>query len=90
LIECTLLIYFSQISSVITYNGETVAKLDHFTEAEKALFWEMKHLITDPEVTKQKQEQYPTTVKHARELFAGLYETPQPIIEEPCAKEYLG
>lgn len=79
----------------ITYNDEVVATKDDFTPEEQQILWEVKKLITDPVVLKQKEENFIPFMKARREQLSMLYENPTPVnarvpLEEEGATEYTG
>ncbi|AHK11740.1 hypothetical protein S144_26 [Shewanella sp. phage 1/44] len=79
----------------MTHDDVEVAKTDCFTHDEQAIVWEMKKLITDPEIAAQRKSEYPKLIKSKREGFSKLYENPMPTVNtnpmvEVDATEYVG
>lgn len=65
----------------ITYGGEVIATMaDFYTQnKEQVIIMAIKDLITDPDKSKERREQYRTQMGERRAAFAALYEHPQPV-----------
>ena len=76
----------------MTRDSDKPVSVSSFTDAEKALVMQIKNTITDPEVTRDKQENYQHYISGNRERFSGWYENPKPIHngvqEESDTEEY--
>ena len=63
-----------------------------FSEDEQATIMKIKNLITDPMVTKDKQENYQKHITESRVRFSGWFENPEPVRdgvkEENNTEEY--
>ena len=55
--------------------------MNYFTKDEQEVLFEIKKVITDPKVVADKIAHWPVMVKESREVFAGLFESPQPVKE---------
>ena len=67
----------------------------YFTQDEQATLFEIKKLITDPDVVAEKKAQYPAKLKAVRENLSMLFEQPEPVtntdpVAEVGAVEYEG
>lgn len=62
----------------VTHGEDLIAKMEYFTKDEQSVLFELKKLITDPVKVQKKIAHYPVMLKEAREVFAGLFESPQP------------
>jgi len=79
----------------VTHNGEMIASHNDFTPEEKAVIGKIKSLITDPELQKERDDNYKEMIASRRKLFSDLYENPKPMVskhpvEEEDADEYTG
>ena len=79
----------------ITHDEKIIAKVEYFTEEEKAVLFEIKKLITDPAIVAKKLAHYPVMIKEARATFSGLFEKPNPPVNkepavEPNTQPYRG
>ena len=63
----------------MTRGDEKPISVSCFTNAEQQVIMEIKDIITDPEVTKDKKLNYKKYISENRERFAGWFENPQPI-----------
>ena len=64
-----------------------------FSDNEQAIIMEIKKMITDPEVTKDKQENYQKYITENRQRFSDWFRNPVPVtsgvVEEDDAEEYV-
>lgn len=80
----------------LTRNGEVIATMQDFdTGIEQPIIWEIKKLITKPEVISDKQANYMPLIKERREMLSSYFESPEPItnkivIAEDDAEVYIG
>ena len=78
----------------ITHGDKVVATKNDFSQEEQACVMQMKYKITDPELSRERKENYPMELKARREHFAALFETPEPtiktMIEEEDTVDYKG
>ncbi len=80
----------------ITRDGETIATMQDFdTGIEQPIIWQIKGLITDPEVTEQKKLEHMVMIKQRRKALSELFESPEPIendqvITETGTTKYTG
>lgn len=76
----------------MTRGSDRPVSQSSFSDSEKSLIMQIKNFITDPEVTKDKRENYHKYVQDNRALFSSWYEHPEPmgqgIVEEDDAEEY--
>lgn len=63
----------------VTHGDDLIAKIAYFAKPEQEILFEIKKLISNPATVKKKLAHYPIMVKEAREVFAGLFEAPQPV-----------
>ena len=63
----------------VTYEDDNVITLADFTEDEQSVIWQIKQLITDPAVLKQREIDYKPLQIARREKFSALYENPTPL-----------
>jgi len=71
----------------VTHGDDLIARMEYFTKDEQSVLFEIKKLITDPATVQKKIAHYPVMLKEAREVFAGLFESPQPTnVMEPEAE----
>ena len=69
---------------VVVFNRADI----YFRNEEKPILFELKKLITDPDVVAEKLANYPIMIAEARKAFSDLFEFPQPLIDkEPAAEE---
>jgi len=77
----------------MTRGDDKPVSVSSFSDAEKLTIMEIKNIITDPEVTRDKQENYQQHVTENRQRFSGWYENPMPVmtgvIEEENTEEYV-
>lgn len=76
----------------MTRGDDKPVSVSSFSEAEKSTMMEIKNLITDPEVTIDKKENYQKYVTENRERLSRWFENPIPttkgVIEEADTIEY--
>ena len=64
----------------ITYDGNIVITKDDFTVDEQSIVWQIKQLITSPEVLKQREVDYKPLQVARRDRLSKLYEKPKPLV----------
>tara|TARA_R110000764_G_scaffold9950_3_gene31158 strand:+ start:571 stop:954 length:384 start_codon:yes stop_codon:yes gene_type:complete len=80
----------------LTHNDEVIATMRDFdTTVEQPIIWDIKRLITPPELIEKREESYMDDIKERREQFSNRFEYPEPVkgtnIEmEVDAEEYTG
>lgn len=80
----------------LTREDENVITKNDFTDAEQNVVWQIKQVITPPEVLKEKEVNYKPLQDHRRAQLSYLYEQPTPIPDvnnvqpEPDTTEYTG
>lgn len=79
----------------ITYDDKNVITRDDFTVDEQSIVWQMKQLITSPEVLKQREVDYKPLQVARRERLSSLYEKPKPLtntapVVEEGTTQYTG
>lgn len=78
----------------VTHGDKLIATKQDFSIEEQSCLMEIKELITDPQLSKERREKYPMELKKRRELFSDLFENPQPTVnkveEETDTTEYVG
>ena len=79
----------------ITYDDDNVVTQDDFTTEEQGVVWEIKKLITPPEVLKERAENYKPLQIERRKKLSELYQNPTPVgpaapIAEKDTTEYTG
>ena len=79
----------------ITRNEDNVMTKDDFTPEEQVVVWNIKKLITDPAVLKQREIDYKPLQIARREALSVLFENPTPLkdnapVAEPGAVPYRG
>ncbi len=72
----------------LTHEGESVIFKENFLESEQGLIWEIKGIITPPEVSENKTKNYKAISADRRKKLSDLYENPAPLTEAmPIAEE---
>ena len=72
----------------ITRDGELIATMQDFdTGIEQPIIWQIKSLITDPEVMEHKKLKHMPMLKERRQMLSDLFESPEPIEYEDAIAE---
>jgi len=82
----------------MTRDGETIATMRDFdTGIEQPIIWQIKGLITDPELMEQKKLDYMPMIKERRKVLSDLFEDPEPVnyedkevVTEVGTTKYIG
>jgi len=80
----------------VTRDGETIATMQDFdTGVEQPIIWQIKGLITDPEIMEQKKQDHMVMIKQRRKALSELFESPEAIesdhvITETGTTKYAG
>ena len=80
----------------VTRNDDVIATMRDFdTSVEQPIVWEIKRLITKPEVMEQRKAEYMPMIKERRELLSQHFESPVPIeskivMMESDTEDYTG
>lgn len=79
----------------VTHEDENVITKDDFTKEEQTKIWEIKQLITPPDVLQKMETDYKPLQEARREKFSYLYENPTPVatnapVAEVGAASYTG
>lgn len=80
----------------LTHNDVVIATMRDFdTTKEQPVIWQIKHLITSPEVIEQRKANYLPDIKKRREELSYYFENPTPVqskhvVMEDDTEEYTG
>ncbi len=72
----------------LTRGGEVVATMQDFDAGvEQPVIWQIKQLISDPDVMEQKKQDHLIMIKERRKLLSELFESPEPIVNNEIVAE---
>ncbi len=79
----------------LTHGDVVIVTMSDLLDEECKMIWNIKKLITDPEVLKDREENYQTLMQARREKLSSYFENPEPIVMkapvvEVDATEYEG
>lgn len=77
----------------MTRGNDKPVSVSSFSHDEQQTIMKIKNLITDPEKTKDKEDNYQKYISDARERFSNWFENPEPlhdgVQEEEDTEEYI-
>jgi len=72
----------------ITHQGKVIATMRDFdTTIEQPIVWDIKALITSPDVMSDRKENFMVDIKQRRGVLSDIFENPEPVVNEGIVLE---